>query len=218
MAINNLKISIRSAIYYEKLADTPFSKYNDNTADKLILLYCILISHKENNYHKTFEEFMKEDFNSHLLKDLLTKLNDEIAFMSQFNKNKKEEQVFDNQPDTSTNEDNAIWIKDVVPILVDDCGLDINFVLDDLSYTDIEDYLRYRDEKRKANLLEKRLFTYLTILPHIDTKKKKFGPEDLLPFSWEEKEKKNKAIKDINDEELRKKLIAAGIIKEKEED
>lgn len=217
MDINNLSISIRSAIYFEKLSNVPFSKYDDSMDLKLILLYCILIAHPENHYHKTFDEFVKHDFNLKTINNLMTKLNEEIAFMTQF-KTKTEEQPIDiQQDDTSTNiKEQPIWIKDIVPILVDDCNLNIDYVLDELSYTDIEEFLRYRDEKRKVELLEKRLFTYLTILPHVDTKKKKFTPEDLLPFEWEKKEKKEKAIKDINSEDLKKKLTELGMLKKEE--
>ena len=64
-----------------------------------------------------------------------------------------------------------------------------------MQYTDIDLYIRYKDDKERTKLEEKRLFTYLTVLPHIDSKKCPI--EKFLPFQWEEKEKKEKGLKEI---------------------
>ena len=40
------------------------------------------------------------------------------------------------------------------------------------------------DQKKKEQMESSRLWTYLTILPHIESKKIK-SPVDLFPFPWE---------------------------------
>ena len=53
--------------------------------------------------------------------------------------------------------ENEPWTRDIVPILVKDCGLDIQYVLDDMKYTDISVFLRYREQRMRAETEDKRL-------------------------------------------------------------
>ena len=77
-----------------------------------------------------------------------------------------------------------------------DCNLDINYVLNEMHYSEIDSYIKYRDDKNKNRLEEKRLFTYLTIMPHINAKK--LTVSELLPFSWEKEEKEKEGLKVID--------------------
>ena len=127
------------------------------------------------------------------MKELSERLEKEMKFQSQF----KSPFIEENNVSTidNTTNDKPIFITQMIPILVVDCGLDINYVLNEMSYTDIDLYIKYKDDKEKTKLEEQRLFTYLTVLPHIDSKK---CPIDkFLPFQWEENEKKEKGMKEI---------------------
>lgn len=53
--------------------------------------------------------------------------------------------------------ENEPWTRDIVPVLVKDCGLDIQYVLDDMRYTDITVFLRYREQRMRAETEDKRL-------------------------------------------------------------
>lgn len=53
--------------------------------------------------------------------------------------------------------ENEPWTRDIVPILVKDCGLDIHYVLDDMRYSDIPIFLRYREQRMRAETEDKRL-------------------------------------------------------------
>lgn len=53
--------------------------------------------------------------------------------------------------------ENEPWTRDIVPVLVKDCGLDIRYVLDDMRYTDIPVFLRYREQRMRAETEDKRL-------------------------------------------------------------
>jgi hypothetical protein len=54
------------------------------------------------------------------------------------------------------------------------------------------------EEKTKADMVEKRFWTYMQILPHIDGKKIK-SPEKLLPFPWEKEQQKQESIRFMED-------------------
>lgn len=53
--------------------------------------------------------------------------------------------------------ENEPWTRDIVPVLVKDCGLDIRYVMDNMKYTDIPVFLRYREQRMRAETEDKRL-------------------------------------------------------------
>ena len=66
-------------------------------------------------------------------------------------------------------------------------GIDAHFVYD-MRTTDIADFLKGIEEKKREQMEQDRFWTYLKILPHVDGKKLK-SPEDLITFPWEAKHK-----------------------------
>ena len=107
------------------------------------------------------------------------------------------------------------WTRDIVPILVKDCGLDIHYVLDDMRYSDIPIFLRYREQRMRAETEDKRLWVYLITAPHLNPKKR-VTPETFLPLPWE-KEKKILDFKK-NSAAMTEKLREFGILKDKKEE
>lgn len=105
------------------------------------------------------------------------------------------------------------WTRDIVPVLVKDCGLDVRYIMDDMRYTDIPVFLRYREQRMRAETEDKRLWTYLITAPHLNPKKK-VTPETFLPLPWE-KERKILDFKK-NEKEMAIKLKELGILKEKD--
>ena len=109
--------------------------------------------------------------------------------------------------------ENEPWTRDIVPILVKDCGLDIRYVMDNMKYTDIPLFLRYREQRMRAETEDKRLWVYLIAAPHFNPRKK-VTPETFLPLPWE-KEKKLAEFRK-NQRDMTIKLKELNIIKEKD--
>ena len=107
------------------------------------------------------------------------------------------------------------WTRDIVPVLVKDCGLDVHYVLDDMRYTDIPVFLRYREQRMRAETEDKRLWVYLITAPHLNPKKR-VTPESFLPLPWE-KEKKILDFKK-NEKAMAARLREFGILKDKKEE
>ena len=107
------------------------------------------------------------------------------------------------------------WTRDIVPVLVKDCGLDIRYVMDNMKYTDIPVFLRYREQRMRAETEDKRLWVYLITAPHLNPKKR-VTPETFLPLPWE-KERKILDFKK-NEKEMAEKLRRFGILKNKKEE
>ena len=105
------------------------------------------------------------------------------------------------------------WTRDIVPVLVKDCGLDIRYVMDEMRYTDIPVFLRYREQRMRAETEDKRLWVYLITAPHLNPKKR-VTPESFLPLPWEKEKKINEFRK--NERDMTIKLRELGILKEKD--
>ena len=105
------------------------------------------------------------------------------------------------------------WTRDIVPVLVKDCGLDIRYVMDDMRYSDIPVFLRYREQRMRAETEDKRLWVYLITAPHLNPKKR-VTVESFLPLPWEKEKKINEFRK--NERDMTIKLKELGILKEKD--
>lgn len=207
----DLILNIKSLILFERLTKTAFQKFNGTIEQVLPLLYCMIVAN--NDFKETYENTIKYLFSDEkFLKELSDRLEKLLKYEEQFNisvGNMTKEETADINTDK---EDKPIFISQLIPILVSDCNLDINYIMNEMSYIEIDSYINYRDTKYKSDLEEKRLFTYLTILPHIDSKK--CSIQQLLPFDWEIKQKKEQGLKTIKqDKHKLDEFIKSGKLK-----
>ena len=89
-------------------------------------------------------------------------------------------------------------------------GLDAHYVLNEMELCDMPLYIEAYERKRKEEMEGSRLWTYLTILPHIDAKKMKNGAKDLIVFPWEEEEARKNAEQEMKDNEGNLKKFLSG--------
>ena len=192
----NLKLNIKSIIYYERLTGKPFSTFTGNEEDVIPLLYCMLVAN--NDFKRSYEETIKYLFTDEkFVEQINSRLQKIFIFESQFFNNQDINKEIPTEINTPNKEDtNKVFIHQLVPILVMDCNLNIDYVLNEMQYSEIDSYIKYRDDKNKNRLEEKRLFTYLTIMPHINAKK--LTVNELLPFSWEQEQKEKEGLKVID--------------------
>lgn len=102
----------------------------------------------------------------------------------------------DNNNANGEDDTKEVTMTDVVASLIMQYHLDPNYVMDRMQLWEIKPYFKCAENLKKAEMVEKRFWTYLTVMPHIDTKKCK-SPEKLVPFAWEAKEKSTAAMKDL---------------------
>ena len=192
----NLKLNIKSIIFYERLTGRPFSTFTGNEEEVIPLLYCMLVAN--NDFKRTYEETIKYLFTDEkFVEEINSRLQRIFIFESQFFNNQNINEEIPTEINTPNKEEsNKVFIHQLVPILVMDCNLNIDYVLNEMHYSEIDSYIKYRDDKNKNRLEEKRLFTYLTIMPHINAKK--LTVNELLPFSWEKEEKEKEGLKVID--------------------
>lgn len=209
------KLNLRSIILYERLTGESFSSFKPDLEKVLPLVYCILAGNNDISF--TYEESVEFLFtDGEFMKDLTKKLEDALKFQGQFNRitfyKDELEDYKENKKKKPDEPDKPVFISQLIPILISDCGLDINYVLEDMHYSEIDLYIHYKDEKYKAEMEDKRFWTYLSIAPSIDSKKCKIT--DLIEFPWEKDKKKKEGLKAIErDRKKFEEFMKSGALK-----
>lgn len=176
-----MRLTIKSIIRWEQLSSKPFTDI-DITSEKDIemLIYCTSdMSVPYETYKGIFES----------PKIVKKKISDLVSYMSVY------AQFVPKSDDKGENQ----YIRDIASSLIAS-GIDAHFVFDELELQDLPIITKAIEERKKEDMESKRLFTYLTILPHIDASKLPNGAKDILPFPWDEEIKKETPIPPTEEE------------------
>ncbi|WP_416803244.1 hypothetical protein [Bacteroides reticulotermitis] len=126
----------------------------------------------------TFDAFRHILSNEKFTSKIIAALENQTKVLNQFQAKVDPEQ---NKPDD--------WepglISDLLATLILS-GLDATYVLEEMSLADLPLYIRAYENRKKEDMENSRLWTYFTMLPHIDAKKLKNGAKDLITFPWEQ--------------------------------
>ncbi|MHB9056206.1 MAG: hypothetical protein ACYC2P_08665 [Paludibacteraceae bacterium] len=167
------KLNIRSIIIAEKLLHKSFGKFDLNSeSDLQVITYAMVAANNDETL--TMEMFGKLNKNRKLWAEIVRQVRYEFEYMGQFNETSED------------HEETDLSITDLAVSMILN-GLDASFVYD-MRTTDISDFLKGIEEKKREQMEQDRFWTYLKILPHVDGKKLK-SPEDLITFPWEAPEK-----------------------------
>ena len=166
---------------YEQIFGKNFLRMDD-IEDTLELMYCCVVVNNPSLLmtYDVFKNFVQDTKVSKWLEREYRKIsefNAQIKVQGEAEEKEKEE---DGEELTITNVASSLIIR---------YGMDPHYVMYEMELWEIQPYLNAADIQRKAELVEKRFWTYLTIAPHIDGKKIR-KPEDLVPFEWEKKSNK----------------------------
>jgi len=192
-----IKLNIKSIVKFEQLTNKSFNQIEFSNEDDLTkLLYCIVLTNNpEKHTYETFKELLQT---KKLGKEIVDKFNTIINIMEQFTKESKI---------TSTvleHDNNQVqYIRDIVGMLVVDGNVSIDYMMNEMEIYELPIYLNAYNDKVKQQMENNRLWTYLSILPHIDSKKLD-EPKKLIQFPWEMVKEKETSVNNIkcNEEEL----------------
>lgn len=187
------KLNIRAIVLAEKLLGKPFGKFDmSNEEDAMAVTYGMVAANNEETLTRAM--FGKILENKKVRTEITRQVKREFDYIGQFGSDEPAE----GETDTS--------ITDIAVMMIM-AGMDANFVYG-LRTTDIADFLKGIDAKKKEQMESSRFWTYLNILPHVDGKKMK-SPENLILFPWEAEAKK----KQTDEEFERGKAIFEKFIK-----
>ncbi|MFS2831482.1 hypothetical protein ACMSEG_24965 [Bacteroides faecis] len=189
------KCTIKMIIRWEQLMKKPFSQidYTDKE-DVDALLYVMNMDGMKDMY--TYSVFKTAISNDKIFKELISGIERMSIVSSQFQK------ALDSSGGTVASE--SCFVGEIVAMLIMD-GLDAHYAMEEMEIYDLPLYIEADNRKRREFLESERLWTYMTILPHIDGKKLR-SAQDMYPFPWEIQEMKDKAEAEIkaNEEDFRK--------------
>lgn len=195
-----MKLTIKSIIRWEQLNKKPFSSLNYKDEDDVnsLLYVCSPMT-------CTLDEFL-DSLEVESAKTMVHEFEKTTEILSQFKI--KEEKKQDTESELAPSK--PIYIKDVISTLVLS-GLDVNYALYEMELCDIPIFIDALENKTKEHLESERLWTYLSVLPHLAKRPK--SPRDLYAFPWETEQIKADAVKNIKqNKELLDKFLKGEII------
>lgn len=184
------RFTVKSMIRWEQMRGKSFSQidYADKE-DMESLLYVMYITGDKPGY--TFEVFRQVMSDERFMIAMSSDLGRIMEIVAQFQKKIA--------PDISNTEGSPEYIGSIVSTLIM-AGLDAHYALNEMELCDLPLYLEAYERKRKEEMESSRMWTYFTMLPHIDSRKMKNGARDLIVFPWEEEEMRQEAERAIRED------------------
>lgn len=178
----NIRLSIKAIIRTEQILSKPFTDIDYTNVEELTkLLYCTVLTN--NPVLFTFEEFQAIAENEKQFAAMIKEIEKVNKVLEQFTQSDKS-----GSGETSGEPQ---YLKDIAGMLIMS-GLDANYVMNDMEISDIPVFVEAYEKKKREEMEASRLWTFLSIVPHIDTKKVR-NPRDLMMFPWEEEEAQQEA-------------------------
>lgn len=184
-------LTIHSILLFERLTDRSYFGLDlSNDDDISVLCYCALVSRGE--LRSSLSDFMQEYKKSGKWRIKYTReLIREVSFLSQFSNLQNES--LDGVSDNDTAERK---VSDIVYWIIVHGGIDIRFVLDEMPIWMLNSLTEALNDKMKRDLEMSRLWTFLSVVPHLSDKSGIKHPRDLCPFDWEDKKDVSSSFKD----------------------
>ncbi len=188
------RLTIKAIIRWEQLREKSFSlmDYTDKE-DIESLLYVMYITSDKSRY--TFEVFRQVLTDERFMNAMSSDLGKIMEVVAQFQKKTT-------VSDLGSTEGSSEYIGNIVSALIM-AGLDAGYALNEMELCDLPLYLEAYERERKEEMESSRMWTYFTMLPHIDSRKMKNGARDLIIFPWEEEEMRKEAERAIREDAAR---------------
>ena len=187
-----IKLNVASARLFEQISGKSF--FNIGEEDAFKLAYSVLVANNpELNF--TFDTFMILLQDKKVANWITREIEKENNFQAQL-KFVKRSKLVEKAEEGSEDVEALKTISEYASVLIINFGMDAHYVNYEMPLYEMEDYFFVAEMKRRNDLSNQRLFTFLTLLPQLDSKKK-ISPEDILPFPWEQNAKKANAEEDL---------------------
>lgn len=184
------RLTMKMIIRWEQMRGKPFSQIDCTDSDDMgSLLYTMYITGDKPEY--TFEVFREVLADERLIAAMSYDLGRIMEISDQF----KEKTTVSGIGNAGGSPE---YIGSIVSALIM-AGLDAHYAMNEMELCDLPLYADSYGKKRKEEMESSRLWTFFTMMPHIDAKKMKNGAKDLIIFPWEEEDAKMEAERAINE-------------------
>ena len=183
MSATPYPLTLRAVLLFEKLTARSFSSLSIlDEEDAVTLLYCLQRCEEGGSvlpldvWKQVLEsESVKSGLYARLERTLEAMIP--LSFTSSEGATSAEVEDNGDAPDFTS----------IAGMLVVDGGLSPSYVMDTMELWEIPAFLDALDRKKKEHLEHQRLFTWMTMMPHLSSDSVG-SPEELLPFPWEQAE------------------------------
>lgn len=180
-------ITVRDLLRYERLLGRSIFA---NEPDGATLIYCTT---PEAYTRYTLEEWSRTTLGaSAFMAKEAKELARELASLQQYSK----VEARDERLEVREEKAEVRTLTDVVTELLTESVVPADYLLERAELWELTIYIDATQRKRQQRLERERLWTYMGLLPHIDSKQIK-RPEDLLPFAWDDN---NRATKQTDED------------------
>ena len=186
-----LAFNFKAIMMFEKLSGVSYFDLTDE--NYVFLIYAMYIVKHPYTYMQFWDFIKIFGNNKKVTKQMITEFGEYMEYLKQYSDTTPKTEEKD---EGETEEKTKQTITDIVAYLITSCGIDPHYVMYEMELWEIEPYMKCAERKKKEELESERLWTYLNISPHIDTKKCK-SPEKLIPFPWEKEEQKIKQNQEL---------------------
>ena len=183
MSATPYKLTLRAVLLFEKLTARSFSSMSIlDEEDAVTLLYCLQRCEEGGSvlpldiWKQVLEsESVKSELYARLERTLEAMIP--LSFTSPEGATSAEGKDDGDAPDFTS----------IAGMLVVEGGLSPSYVMDTMELWELPAFLDALDRKKREALEHQRLFTWMTMMPHLSSDS--IGsPEELLPFPWEQAE------------------------------
>lgn len=181
MSATPYKLTLRAVLLFEKLTARSFSSLSIlDEEDAVILLYCLQRCEEGGSVLPL--DVWKQVLESESVKgELYARLERTLEAMIPLSLPEG------TSPTEETNEDTSPDFTSIAGMLVVEGGLSPSYVMDTMELWELPAFLDALDRKKREALEHQRLFTWMTMMPHLSSDSVG-SPEELLPFPWEQAE------------------------------
>ncbi len=184
----SIRINGKTMCAYEALTGKPFLKI-ETEEEVMALFYCSLVVNNKDFAtleYRTFEYLIRDP---EVADWMVREYKATGSFLAQF-KSTVGEMEDDADGGNEKDEPKPFYMLEAISGLIVKMGIDPHYVMYDMEEWEISYYYRMMRDMDRDRLTEERLWTYLTILPHVG--KKLGSPQKMLPFEWEKNDKREK--------------------------
>lgn len=182
-----MKLTIKAIMRWEMLRQKAFGTLDYNNEDDVDTILYVM---NEEKTDVTFSVFRRTLKSKRLYEKMVKEFVHEMAMMSQYITEEKEEGKKKAKPERITK---------LIGYLVME-GLDATYATEKMRLCDLTVYLDALARRKQEAMESDRFWTYFQLMPHVQKKCLKDGPQGLVKFAWEqeEEERNRKEIKDVD--------------------
>lgn len=201
----NIKLNIKAIIRAEQLLSKPFAEIDYANFDELLkLLYCAVLVN--NDVLFTFTEFCELTENESLLSSMVGGIEKYNSVLAQFMRSSGEDCTRPAEQSSTR----PPYMKELAADLILS-GLAPGYVMEEMELADVPVFIEAAGRKKREEMETARLWTFLTVAPHIDTRQVQTA-KDYYPFPWEIEEAERKAAEAIErDQEIAERFFKEGL-------